>query len=79
MGLDPKFGVDRHLAERGDQILRLGPHAGIDEADIAARSAEADHLRFDDCSLHAFFGKMQGRGQSGKAPADDRDIDGDIR
>ncbi|MCY1298221.1 hypothetical protein D9M70_476950 [compost metagenome] len=45
--------------EGRDEIVGLDPHAGIDEANIAAGAAEADHLRLDHRRLHALFGEVQ--------------------
>jgi len=47
-------------AEGRDEIVGLDPHAGIDEANIAAGAAEADHLRLDHRCLDPFFGEVQG-------------------
>lgn len=61
-------------AERGDEIVGLHPHAGIDQADIAAGAAEADHPGFDDRCLDPFFGEVKSRREAGEAAADDGDI-----
>ncbi len=63
------------IGQRLEQDLRHHPHAGIDQTDIAAGTAEADLDRFDDRNLHAGLRQMQGGGDAGETAADHRDRD----
>ena len=62
------------LAENAGKIVGHHPHAGIDQADIAAGAAEADLLGFEQNDLRPGFRQMQAGGDAGIAAADDHHI-----
>ena len=54
------------------------PHAGVDQADVAPRAAEADLDRLEGDDLRARLGQPQRRREPGIAAADDRDVGPDL-
>ena len=66
------------LAQDIRQFIGHHPHAGIDQADIAAGAAETDVVGFQDHRLDALFRQVQGGGIAGVTAANDADIGADV-
>ena len=61
-------------AEPRRDVVGRKPHAGVDQADVAPRAAEADLDRLERDDLRSRLGEPQRRREPGIAAADDRHI-----
>ena len=61
-------------AEPLDDVVGREPHAGVDQADVAPRAAEADLDRLERHDLGPGLSQMERRREPGIAAADDRDV-----
>ena len=65
------------LAEFFLHLVRRRPESGVDEAHVAARSAETDAPRLQERHRSTPGGQVTGRRDPGKAASDHHDVDGD--
>ena len=72
-----ELAADR-LAEAGLDIVGCDPHPGIDQPDIAPRTAMASAMGLQHADPLALFKQMNGRRQTGNPGTDHTDIDPDL-
>ena len=62
------------FAKPGFDLVRWNPHPGVDQPDIAPRTAMTGTMGFQHADTFTLFQQMHRRRQTGKTGADDADI-----